>query len=131
MTLMGFDFGTRRIGVAVGQSIIASARPLAIIENRNGRPAWDDLAQLIADWQPEALIVGLPRHADDSPHPLKAAIERFCRQLHGRYQLPVHTIDESFSSREAVQRMGADGPGLDAGAAAVILETWMSQQAQP
>jgi len=128
MTLLGFDFGSRRIGIAVGQTLTASASPLAVIRNRNGRPDWEAITQLISEWQPDALIVGLPQYADGSTHPLVASIARFCRQLQGRYHLPVHSIDESLSSDEAARRMGGKQPALDAGAAAVILETWLAHQ---
>ncbi len=126
MTLLGFDFGTRRIGVAVGQTLTLSARPLTVIRNHDGRPDWCGITRLVDEWRPDALVVGLPRHADGSPHPLAPGIGRFCRQLHGRYRMPVHTIDESLSSSEAARRKGNARAGLDAGAAAVILETWLA-----
>lgn len=126
MTLLGFDFGTRRIGIAVGQTLSNSASPLSVISNRTGRPDWEHINRLVDEWQPDALVVGMPCHADASPHPLGEPIARFCRQLHGRYRLPVHTIDESLSSCAAAQRLGADQSGLDAVAAAVILETWLA-----
>lgn len=120
-TALGLDFGERRIGVAVGQSVTGTARALTTLASRDRRPDWETLGALIGEWRPERLVVGMPVHADDSDHSLKARIERFCRQLEGRFGIPVATIDERLSSHEAAERAGAD---LDAEAARVILETW-------
>lgn len=120
-TALGLDFGERRIGVAVGQSVTGTARALTTLESRDRRPDWETLGALVCEWRPERLVVGMPIHADGSEHALTARIERFCRQLEGRFRIPVAIIDERLSSREAATRTRGD---LDAEAARVILETW-------
>ncbi len=142
-TVLGFDYGRRRIGVAVGSPLTASARPLAILPARQQQPDWDGLARLITEWGPAMLVVGVPRHADGSASETTLAAERFARQLHGRFGLPVETIDERLSSFEAAERLTAlgraprgprqrrDGQGLDAAAAALILESWFNEGARP
>lgn len=132
-TALGFDFGRVRIGVAVGQELTATARPLAILPTRRQTPDWEAIARLIAEWRPELLVVGIPRHADNSPSAVTAAALRFSGQLEERYRLPVATIDERLSSWEAAARRGTasgrrGGRMLDAAAAALILESWFHQQ---
>lgn len=134
---LGFDFGRVRIGVAVGEGVTGSARPLRTLPVRGQRPDWDAISRLIAEWRPDLLVVGVPRHADDTANATTVAALRFSRQLHGRFNLPVATIDERLSSWEAERRRseaatasrhrGGDA-ALDAGAAAVILESWFNQQ---
>ncbi len=134
---LGFDFGRVRIGVAVGEAVTGSARPLRTLPVWRQRPDWNAIGRLIAEWRPDLLVVGVPRHADDSASAVTEAALRFSRQLHDRFQLPVATIDERLSSWEAEQRQfeaattsrrrGRD-TALDAGAAAVILESWFNQQ---
>ena len=120
-TALGFDFGERRIGIAVGQSVTGTARALTTVQSRDARPDWDALGALIAEWRPEHLVVGMPIRSDGSDHVLKTRVTRFCRQLEGRFQIPVATIDERLSSHEAA---GHTSVGLDAEAARIILETW-------
>lgn len=122
-TLLGFDYGSKRIGVAVGQTVTGTASPLQTLAVKHGRPDWEALTTLIELWAPEALVVGMPCNSDGSAHSLSPRIRRFCRQLEGRYHLPVHQIDERLSSDEASRR-GA-GIDVDAVAAQVILETWL------
>lgn len=131
---LGFDFGQLRIGVAVGDAITGSARPLCILPTRQQRPDWEAIARLIAEWRPDGLVVGVPRHADDTANAMTDAALRFSRQLHGRFRLPVATIDERLSSWEAeqrpvesVRRRRKSHAHLDAQAAAVILESWFNQ----
>jgi putative Holliday junction resolvase len=129
-TLLGFDYGTKRIGVAVGQSLTGNATPLATLDSSNGKPDWDGIAALIDEWKPGALIVGLPLDMDGSENELVDRVKKFARQLHGRYHLPVHLIDETLSSIEAERYTGpkAQSSGRnDAVAAAIILETWLNQ----
>lgn len=130
--LLAFDFGSRRIGVASGQMITCTATPLRTLHARNNGPDWTSISQLINEWQPDALIVGLPLSLDGNETDMSAAARRFGNQLHGRYNLPVHWIQEQLSSHEAEQRQtGAGQHGkteLDSIAAQVILETWMTQQ---
>jgi putative Holliday junction resolvase len=131
-TLLGFDFGLQRIGIAVGQSITRTATALSTIRSRDGRPDWDAISEMIRTWQPDALIIGLPRQADGEISDLARRIMRFARQLEGRYHLPVHTIDERLSSRaaSALQNNGeeADDKGTDAVAARIILQDWLDIQ---
>lgn len=128
-TLFGFDYGKRRIGIAVGQDISATASALCTLPCRGGEPDWDKLTELMREWSPGALVVGLPLHADGSDSGITGAARRFARQLEGRYHLPVHLIDERLSShaaRELQQRdAGGGGPGIDAMAATVILQDWL------
>lgn len=131
---LGFDFGRLRIGVAVGDAITGSARPLCILPTRQQRPDWDAIARLIAEWRPDLLVVGAPRHADETANVITEAALRFSRQLQGRFHLPVATIDERLSSWEAGQRSSkpgrrrANASALDAQAAAVILESWFNHR---
>lgn len=102
---MGFDYGNKRIGVAVGQSITATARPLTTILIKAQQPDWSQIGVLINDWQPNRLIVGLPHHADGSDNSITCAVRQFCQELTIRYQLPVETIDETLSSIAAAEQL--------------------------
>jgi putative Holliday junction resolvase len=127
--VLGFDYGERRIGVAVGQTLTAQANPLRVLSYQQQRPDWTAIGALISEWQPQALVVGLPLRADGSEGPIAQAAQRFSRQLAGRYQLPVHTIEETLSSVDASHRQraaGQRGP-VDAIAAQIILETWLTE----
>ncbi len=128
MRALGFDYGIRRIGVAAGQTVTATASPLGTISVWRSQPDWPSLNLLIRGWEPDALVVGLPINGDGTEHKLAPSVMRFVRQLRGRYNLPVYTVDERLSSCEARVRLaGAQkGLGLDAVAAQVILETWFS-----
>lgn len=139
-TYLGFDFGMRRIGVAVGESITGSARPLTTLPAQDGQPDWARIEALLRDWRPSALVVGLPRRLDGSASDITPLAERFARRLHGRFNLPVHTIDEQLSSHAAEQALGERGRGgrklaqrrgkaeVDQLAAAIILETWFTER---
>ena len=132
-TLLGFDFGTRKIGVAVGQTVTATATPLTTLRHRADKPDWPAIEALVREWQPTAAVLGMP-HRDEAPVALAEQIQRFARQLQGRFNIPVHLADESFSSNEARRQLKGT-PGFregdhlreDAVAAAVILETWLSE----
>ena len=126
-TVLGFDYGTKRIGVAVGQTLTRSATPIDIVEFKQNKPDWKHITRLIQQWDPNALVVGVPLCMDDQKQAMTAASERFSRQLQGRYQLPVFTIDERLTSWEAKNRLKSSRD-IDAVAAQVILETWFSQQ---
>ncbi len=125
-TLLCFDFGTKRIGVAVGQSITQTATPLQTVKNKNKRPDWDHIKHLIDEWQPDALIVGVPLNMMGEMQEMTVASEKFMRQLHGRFHLPVYDVDERLSSFEAAQRTGKT-TDLDPVAAQAILETWFAE----
>ena len=128
-TLLGFDYGTAKIGIAVGQSITGTATPLVTLRTVQQRPDWQRIGDLIATWQPSELVVGLPCDTDGSETEIADQAKRFARQLEGRYRLPVHMIDESLTSMEARQRLSRKPKNveeLDAIAAGLILETWLS-----
>lgn len=132
-TLMAFDYGTRRIGVAVGERSTGTARPLATVANRASGPDWGRIERLMAQWQPARLLVGLPLDLEGNEQPMTRAARRFARRLAGRYGLPVTEVDERLTTREAWQRRtdpGGPAPRaeVDAVAAALILETWLHEQ---
>jgi putative Holliday junction resolvase len=120
-SFLAFDFGTKRIGVACGNTVTQAASPLrTIAEPGDGRFA--AIGRLIAEWQPDALVVGIPYHPDGAPHDNTDRAKRFARQLHGRFRLPVHEVDERYSTTEA----NASGAGdVDAASAAIILEQYL------
>ncbi len=134
-TVLAFDYGRRRIGVAVGQQVTGSASALGTLDNGAGGVDWPRLDALIADWRPARLLVGLPKRADGSPGELADAIGEFCERL-GRYGLPVTTVDERYSSleaeralregRRAGRRRRVTKGDVDAAAAAVIAERWLA-----
>ncbi|HXH03760.1 MAG TPA: Holliday junction resolvase RuvX [Candidatus Competibacteraceae bacterium] len=134
-TLLGFDFGRSRIGVAVGQELTGSARPLATLPCPRQQPDWPAIAALLEEWRPQLLVVGVPRHADGSANAVTEAALRFSRQLQGRFRLPVAIIDERLSSHAAQERIAEsslkrrrrrDPALLDSTAAALILESWFN-----
>ncbi|MEX2479882.1 MAG: Holliday junction resolvase RuvX [Gammaproteobacteria bacterium] len=126
---MAFDFGHKRIGVAVGQDLTGTARALETITVRNGRIDWEAIAALVDAWRPEQFVLGRPRTADGAPHVLDHAIERFARRLQGRYGRPVAFIDEHLSSHAARADPECARAGLDAVAARLILESWFASDA--
>ena len=138
-TVLGFDYGLRRIGVAVGETLTGTARPLAVIAAGRG-PDWPALDRLIAEWRPDALVVGIPYNLDGSPHAMTRAAERFARRLAARYRLPVHRVDERLSTaaaREAIRAARAEGRlrrgsrgARDRVAAQVVLEAWLAEAAR-
>ena len=99
-TILAFDFGLRRIGVAVGQSVTMSASPLGVVANSDGGPNFDAIARLIDEWRPARLVVGLPLHANGAPGEMHAHVEEFIREL-GRFGLGIETVDERYTSIEA------------------------------
>jgi putative Holliday junction resolvase len=129
-TLLGFDYGTVRIGVAVGQTVTGTANPLMTIRTINSKPDWERIAAIIDEWKPGALVVGLPYNMDDTESEVAEKAKRFARQLNGRFHLPVHMVDERLTSVEAQRHFGTDAESsgeLDAAAASLILETWLNQ----
>ena len=131
-TLLGFDFGQQRIGVTVGQQVTGTATAICTLQSRDGRPDWDAISDLIKEWQPDTLVVGLPLHADGEESKISLAARKFARQLEGRYRLPVHTMNEYLSSHAArelqQQNRQADKTGIDAIAARIILQNWLETQ---
>lgn len=129
LTVMAFDYGSRRIGVAVGQTVSRTATPLTVLAVREGgQPRWDAVQHLIDEWRPDRLVVGMPDTADGSASSLQEPIERFANQLRGRTALPLDFVTEHLSSWAAGDA-GLDHAGLDAGAATMILDTWFEQLA--
>jgi len=124
--LLCFDYGEKRIGVAVGQTITRTASPLETVNVIKRIPDWESITRLINNWQPVSLVVGVPLTMDGSRQEMTEAASRFIRQLNGRYHLPVYEIDERLSSYEAKQRLGSSW-GIDPVAAQAILETWLSE----
>jgi putative Holliday junction resolvase len=120
---LGFDFGARRIGVAIGNTVTREARPLTTVNAPTVAARWDAVAALIADWDPAQLVVGIPRHPDGTPHDMTARCERFARQLEGRFRRPVARVDERYTS--AVSARTGD---IDAAAAALILQQWFDEE---
>lgn len=100
-TLIGFDFGERRIGVATGDRETGLCAPLTTLHSRDGSVDWAAIGAILAEWQPAALVVGVPRHMDGADSPMTARAARFGRQLHGRFALPVFEADERATSRQA------------------------------
>ncbi len=125
-TLLCFDLGQKRIGIAVGQTITQTATPLETVAVKHNKPDWLRIQQLIDEWQPDRLIVGYPLQMDDGRQPMTEFSERFVRQLDGRYHLPVDVIDERLSSYEARQRIKSTR-SVDPIAAQAILETWFTE----
>ncbi len=128
-TVLGFDFGRHRIGVAVGQAVTATAHPLVTLKAQRQAPDWKAITALLEEWQPDLLVVGVPYHADGSANAITTEALRFSRRLHGRYRLPVETMDERLSSWEAGQHRddNQDRDRIDKMAAALILESWFTE----
>ena len=128
--VLGFDYGPRKIGIAVGQTLTGTASPLQTLRAVKEKPDWNGIGGLIETWQPDALVVGLPYNMDDTEAELAARAKRFARQLEGRYRRKVYLIDERLTSFEA-RRWMSDSikrvEDLDAVAAKLILETWLRE----
>lgn len=122
--VLGFDFGERRTGIAIANTVTRQARPLTTIEAATGTARWSAVQRLVAEWHPARFVVGIPRHPDGTAHAMTARCERFARQLEGRFGRPVARVDERYSS--AVAGRVAD---VDAEAAAVILQQWLNEGA--
>lgn len=135
-TVLAFDFGLRRIGVAVGQQVTSSANPLAAVRNSDSGPDWTAIDALIREWQPARIIVGMPFNADGSPSAIAKKVEAFAGELE-RFGLPVETEDERFSSLEAAELLKSERAlGLrgrisrdmiDSTAATLIAERWLDK----
>lgn len=135
-TLLGFDFGTYSIGVAVGQRITGTASALPALRAKDGQPNWDEVGKLLADWQPQALVVGLPLNMDGTEQVLTDLARKFGQRLHGRFGLPVHYQDERLTTVAAKARLFASGGykqltkgKVDSAAAQLILEDFLNQAA--
>ncbi|ATZ95951.1 Holliday junction resolvase RuvX [Dickeya fangzhongdai] len=134
-TLLAFDFGTRSIGVAIGQEITGTARPLTSLKAQDGVPDWQKVEKLLNEWQPALVIVGLPLNMDGTEQPLTARARKFSQRLHGRFGVKVELHDERLSTVEAradlFERGGfraLDKGSVDAASAVIILESWFELQ---
>ena len=132
--VMAFDFGTRRIGVAVGQELLGSGQPVALIPASDGIPDWQQIESLLEEWHPDLVVVGLPLNMDDTENDMCARARKFGKRLHGRYHVPVEMVDERLTSFEAKGEVMAAGGsrdfgrhGVDDRAAVLILETFFQQ----
>ena len=135
--VLGFDYGTRRIGIAAGNRISASAQPLQALPARGGEPDWQRVDALCAEWKPDALVVGLPLTLDGGEQAVTRGARAFARKLEDRCKLPVHLVDERHTSQEAARRFAGQraagaarrsaAANLDSLAAVVILETWLRE----
>lgn len=125
-SFLAFDFGTLRVGVATGNTLTGHAQPLRTVAE-SGERRFEALDRLIAEWQPNALVVGVPFHPDGAEHENTRRARRFARQLHGRFRLPVHEVDERYTTTEAHARGAAD---VDAVSAAIILEQFLADLAR-
>ncbi len=131
-TLLGFDFGLRHIGVAVGQTYTRTAQPVTTLAAHKGVPEWPEITKLIQTWRPHALVVGIPLNMDGTEQPLTRAARRFAKALEKQTQLPVHSMDERLSTVEARAHLFAQGgykalkkQAIDSMAAQLILESWL------
>ena len=121
LSYLAFDFSLKRVGVATGNTLLRRGSPLGTI-GETGDARFSRIGQLIEEWHPDALVVGVPRHPDGQPHENTARALRFARQLRGRFGLPVYEVDERYSTTEALAGGARDA---DAGAAVVILEQFL------
>ena len=121
LSFLAFDFGTKRVGVATGNTLTGTAQALQTVA-AEGDARFDAISRLIREWQPTALVVGVPFHPDGAAHDNTERARRFARQLQGRFQLPVHEVDERYTTTEA---HAAGARDLDAASAAIILEQFL------
>ncbi len=134
-SVLGFDFGLKRIGLATGQTVTGTATPLTTLQAVNQSPDWKRIEQHIQQWKPDALIVGIPYLLDGGETDITRAARNFARKLERRFGLPVYTIDESLSSFEAEQQLGQSTKldkhnkhEIDKMAAAIIVQSWLDSQ---
>lgn len=133
-TLMAFDYGKKRIGLAVGQRLLQSANGIGYVNATDGKPNWDQLDAFVKEWQPDGFVVGLPLNMDGSESDMSKRANKFSNRLHGRYGKPSFTIDErlsTFAAKEEARAQGHKGhyksDPIDALAAQFILETWLNE----
>lgn len=137
--VIAFDFGLKRTGVAVGNTLTGSATPECTLHSKNQQPDWVSITKLFKEWQPTQIVVGIPTELDGSENPLTKTIQRFCNQIQGRYNINVDQENEQFTSIEAAKRLKqlrqsgrkkkVTKDEVDKIAAAIILENWMQRNA--
>jgi len=135
--LLAFDYGTKRIGVAIGQTITKTARPLETIAVKEGTPNWAAVAKLVKKWMPEALVVGIPLNMDGSEQPISKHARTFAHALGERFQLPVYEMDERLTTKAAREQLFTEGGykalqggQVDQVAAQLILQNWFEENVQ-
>ena len=133
--LLGFDYGTKQIGVAVGQVITGQARELCVLKAQNGVPDWNRVEALIKEWQPDAVVVGLPLNMDGTEQEITVRARKFGNRLHGRFGKPVEFKDERLTTTDARARLferggykALDKGSVDGVSAQLIVEAWMEEQ---
>ena len=124
--VFGFDFGIKRIGIAMGNTLTGQAQPLAVVKAIDNAARFKQIGELIEQWRPAQLIVGEPRHPDGAEHEMTLRCRRFANQLHGRFNLPVALVDERYSSAVIQAKRGEI---IDAKAAAIILQQYFDEHA--
>lgn len=133
LSALAFDYGTQKIGVAYGQSLTGTARPIRIIKAKDGIPNWQEIEQLIEEWNPDILVVGMPYNLDGTASELSVRATKFGNRLHGRFRKQCFGMDERLSSKEAVelvfneQGTSKKKAAIDDIAAQIILENWFSE----
>ena len=134
-SLMGFEFGTRSIGIATGQEVTGTASPLTSIKANDGIPDWDQIEKILKEWQPDLLIVGLPLNMDGTEQEMTQRAKKFGQRLHGRFGFQVEFKDERLTTADAKARLFERGgyralgkSKVDAVSAQLILESWMEEQ---
>jgi putative Holliday junction resolvase len=132
VTALAFDYGIRRVGVAFGQSISGTARPVAVLKAKDGIPDWVQIERLIEEWRPDLLVVGLPYNMDGSESELLTRVIKFARRLTGRFNKPCFGMDERLSSKAAIEQVLEEGgsrnrTAIDDIAAQIILENWLTE----
>ncbi|WP_416308649.1 Holliday junction resolvase RuvX [Neptunicella sp. SCSIO 80796] len=134
-TLLGFDFGTKSIGVAVGQQVTGTAAPLEALKAVDGIPDWNELEKIFNEWQPAGIVVGLPLNMDGTNQHTTFAAKKFANRMHARFKVPVETCDERLTTADAKSRLFELGGykkltkgKIDSVSACLILESWMENQ---
>jgi len=134
-SVLGFDYGKKRIGIATGQTITGTATPCITLNQIDGNPDWDAILSEIKQWKPQALIVGMPYHTDGSENKMTAAARQFAYELEKRFKLPVIEINEALSSqhaeeilKQAMKITKQNKHEIDRMAAAIIVQRWLDQQ---
>jgi putative holliday junction resolvase len=135
--LIAFDFGKKRIGTAVGQTVTATARPLTTLQAKDGVPDWQQVAALIKKWRPDALVVGIPLNMDGTDQPLTLDARAFAKALKDQYNLPIFEMDERLTTKDAREQLFAEGGykalqngQVDQVAAQLILQNWFALQSK-
>lgn len=129
-TILAFDFGMKRIGVAIGDTVSHSSKPLTTLNARDGIPSWDEITNLIFKWKVDMIVVGMPYNLDGSTQEITRCARKFSNRIRGRFNIPVETIDERLTSKIAKQTLSQKNKkhySIDSVAASIILEAWLNQ----